>query len=253
MALDVPYISGQADSYVLPGLTSQADTKLFITNPLIQAGDFKIWNPNTSLWDSLATLPTALSALGTAVLISWNAAEAAYEPFVIVWQDAAGAQWCSGGLYGRMTARSIDDLAYPTVSGRSLDISAAGGAEVDVSSINAITDQVWDETLADHLGAGSTGEQLDTLCSTATVFPAGAIEYTYTVTDSSTGLPVVGVDVWISTDNPAVNIIWRGVTDAFGVARDVTDAKPQLDPGTYFIWRHRVGYTDTDPDTEVVS
>ena len=116
MAVDVPYIYGQADYCVIPGLTSQADTKLFITNPTIQAGDFKIWNPNTSLWDNLTVLPAVLSAAGTAVRINWNAAEAGYEPFVIVWQDAAGAQWSNGGLYGRMTARSIDDLSTLTAA-----------------------------------------------------------------------------------------------------------------------------------------
>lgn len=83
---------------------------------------------------------------------------------------------------------------------------------------------------------------------------AGAIEYEYTVLDSVSGLPVAGVEVWVSTDVAGANIIWSGVTDAFGVARDVNDAEPWLDAGTYFFWKHRVGYTDDDmPDTEVVS
>jgi hypothetical protein len=84
-------------------------------------------------------------------------------------------------------------------------------------------------------------------------FPAGSIEYIYTVTDSGTGNSVADCEVWISTDIDGVNIIWKGNTDAFGVARDVLGNLPHLDPGTYAFWRHKVSYTDTDPDLEVVS
>ena len=83
---------------------------------------------------------------------------------------------------------------------------------------------------------------------------AGAIEYTYTVTDSGTGNPVSGVQIWVSTDLAGTNIIWSGTTDAFGVARDVYNNLPWLDAGTYAFWKHRVGFVDDDmPDTEVVS
>lgn len=88
-------------------------------------------------------------------------------------------------------------------------------------------------------------------------FPAGAISFEYIEYDSGTGLPVDNVAVWISTDNPAdgnpTNVIWSGMTDAFGVARDVLGNKPLLDPGTYFMWRSRPGYSTTNPDTNVVS
>lgn len=86
-----------------------------------------------------------------------------------------------------------------------------------------------------------------------TTFPAGAINFTYTITDSVTALPIEGVEVWISTDSPAVNIVWKGDTDAFGVARDVNGNLPALDAGTYYFWRQKAGYIFSDPDTEVVS
>ena len=44
------------------------------------------------------------------------------------------------------------------------------------------------------------------------VFSAGAIEYSYTVTNSVTGLPIEGVEVWFSTD----------------VARDGLEAEDEL-------------------------
>ena len=81
-----------------------------------------------------------------------------------------------------------------------------------------------------------------------------AIAFTYTVTDSVTLLPVEGVEVWVSTDLAGDNIVWYGVTDAFGVARDRYDFLPRLDPGTYYFWKQRVAYIDDqNPDIEVVS
>lgn len=83
---------------------------------------------------------------------------------------------------------------------------------------------------------------------------ATGTEFTYTVTDSATGNPVDGVEVWISTDLAGANIIWYGVTDAFGVARDVHGLLPTLDPGTYYFWKQLAGYIDDDnPDVENVS
>jgi hypothetical protein len=85
-------------------------------------------------------------------------------------------------------------------------------------------------------------------------FPAGAVEYTYTVTSSGTGLPVADVQVWFTTDLGGANVIWTGYTDAFGVARDQFGNKPFLDAGIYFVWKQRVGYTPAEqPDTENVS
>lgn len=80
-----------------------------------------------------------------------------------------------------------------------------------------------------------------------------AVPFTYTVTNSAGGLPIAGVEVSISTDLAGANVIWSGVTDAFGVARDSLNSLPYLDPGTYYFWSHKVSYTFTNPDTEVVS
>ena len=81
-----------------------------------------------------------------------------------------------------------------------------------------------------------------------------AIAYTYTVTDSITTLPVASVTVTVSTDIAGSNPIWSGITDAFGVARDVNGDLPRLDAGTYYFWKFKVGYVDDqNPDTEIVS
>jgi hypothetical protein len=82
---------------------------------------------------------------------------------------------------------------------------------------------------------------------------AGGVSFTYTVTDDITHLPIEGVEVWFSTDAGQLNIVWKGDTDAFGVARDLSGNLPMLDTGTYYIWRQKAGYTFIDPDTELVS
>lgn len=119
-------------------------------------------------------------------------------------------------------------------------------------TVGQVADAVWDEAIAGHLSAGSTGLKLNSAGS-GTTFPAGAIEFTYTVTNSVTGNPIEGVEIWISTDNPATNIVWKGETDAFGIAMDVLGNKPMLDAGTYYIFRQLAGFLFTNPDTEIVS
>jgi hypothetical protein len=66
-------------------------------------------------------------------------------------------------------------------------------------------------------------------------------------------LPVDGVQVWIATDLAGTNIVWSGVTDAFGVARDVNNNKPSLNAGTYYLWKQLASYSETNPQTITVS
>jgi hypothetical protein len=81
----------------------------------------------------------------------------------------------------------------------------------------------------------------------------GAIEFTYTTTNSVTGLPIEGVEVWIATDIAGTNVIWNGDSDALGVARDNFGNLPWLDAGTVYIFRQKAGFTFVNPDVEIVS
>lgn len=79
-----------------------------------------------------------------------------------------------------------------------------------------------------------------------------AIPFPYEVDrDVLGGDPVDGVDVWITTDLAGTNIIWRGVTDSFGVAR-LNGSLPYLDPGPYYFNCQKIGYVFNNPDLEVV-
>lgn len=81
----------------------------------------------------------------------------------------------------------------------------------------------------------------------------GTLPYTYTITNSVTSAPIDGVRVDFATDAAGQYVVWTGFTDAFGVARDQAGNLPRLDPGTYYIYRQKAGFTFADPDTEVVS
>lgn len=76
---------------------------------------------------------------------------------------------------------------------------------------------------------------------------AGAITWTYTLTDSGTGLPIADADVWITSNIGGTNVLASGKTNASGVVTFYLDA------GTVYVWRQKTGYDFTNPDTEVVS
>lgn len=80
-----------------------------------------------------------------------------------------------------------------------------------------------------------------------------AVEFTYTVTSTADASPIDGAYVAIAVNLSGANVVWTGYTDAFGVARDNDGNLPRLDPGTYYIFRQKSGFTFSDPDTEVVA
>lgn len=81
----------------------------------------------------------------------------------------------------------------------------------------------------------------------AGMYGAGAVSWSYTVTDSVTGLPIDGVEVWVTTDILGASVIASGNTNSYGVVTFM------LDPGTVYIWRKHSGYVFDDPDTEIVT
>lgn len=100
-------------------------------------------------------------------------------------------------------------------------------------------------------GAGAVQQNLEYVVKART---AGAILWPYQVTNSVTTLPIEGVEVWFTTDLAGANVVWYGVTNALGYAKDVGDSDPWLDAGTYYVWKQHALFSDDDnPDTEVVA
>lgn len=89
-------------------LVSQADTKLLQANPTLAAGDVKI-SKDGGAFANLATLPDAEPDAGAAVRIQLSAAEMTADNIVILFVDAAGAEWCSQCITLQTSAGTIDE------------------------------------------------------------------------------------------------------------------------------------------------
>lgn len=111
------------------GLTDQSNTKVLKANPTIATGDFKV-SIDGGAFANLATTPTVTPASGVAVKIALSAAEMNGENIVISCIDAAGAEWCDQLINLQTTARQIDDLAFPTTSGRGINVDANGNVPI---------------------------------------------------------------------------------------------------------------------------
>jgi hypothetical protein len=61
---------------------------------------------------------------------------------LLLGSDAAGAEWDDCIVSIQTAARQIDDLAFPTTSGRSLDVTATGGAGIDWGNVENQTTTV---------------------------------------------------------------------------------------------------------------
>lgn len=81
-----------------------------------------------------------------------------------------------------------------------------------------------------------------------------AVEFTYTLLSSAGGNPpIAAADILVYTDDGATNFVWGGRTDSFGVARDSYGNLPRLEPGPYFFFSYKNGFSFNNPDAETVS
>ena len=141
---------------------------------------------------------------------------------------------------------STDDSAFTNLDSLPT-VDPAGGKQIKLElSAVEMDGEVITVIGSDQVGA----EWADVFIEIYTGSGCGtAVEFTYTITDAGTGLPIQGVHVEITTDIAGVNVCWCGETDSFGVARDDNGELPRLDPGTWYFWRNKPGYIFTNPDT----
>jgi hypothetical protein len=88
---------------------------------------------------------------------------------------------------------------------------------------------------------------LDAQISSRATLGAGAITWTYTLTNQINGLPIADADVWVTTDAAGLNAVASGRTDQNGAVTFYLDA------GMVYVWRQKSGWNFTNPDVEVVS
>lgn len=146
-------------------------------------------------------------------------------------------------------------------AGYTMEVSKAGGAFAPAAGTQAEISDGWYSYLSTAAeantvgpvsirvnGAGCVQQNLEYVVEQRTT---GGTAHTYTVLNTVTGLPIAGVSVLFYTDALMTNLVWSGITDAFGVARDAGGFLPVLTPGTYTVRNIKAGYT-FPVDTEVV-
>jgi len=115
------------------GLISQADTKLLQSNPILAAGDVKVATDDAAP-ANLATLPVADADFTNRVKVSMSAGEMNGDRITVIFSDVAGAEWADLLIDIPTSVRQIDDLAFPTVSGRSTDTLSTGEVPIDLDT-----------------------------------------------------------------------------------------------------------------------
>ena len=95
------------------GLVSQADTKLFQTNPTLAAGDVKV-SIDGGANNNLTTLPVVTPASSKNIKVTLSAAEMTGDNIQLIFSDAAGAEWCDVEVNIQTSDNLINDLALAT-------------------------------------------------------------------------------------------------------------------------------------------
>jgi hypothetical protein len=113
-------------------------TGLIKTTPTLAAGDVKI-SKDGGATANLTTLPAETPASSGMVKVTVSSTEMNADNVSIKFSDAAGAEWLDLFCNIQTSARQIDDLAWPTTTGRSIDVDASGGVEVGSFQAGAIT------------------------------------------------------------------------------------------------------------------
>lgn len=164
MTTQIPVIKNDAAGAILyTALVSQASPAAFQANPTLAAGDVKI-SLDGGAFNNLGTLPAVTPAAGKAVKITLSQAETNGDNLVIVFSDAAGAEWCDQVMTIPTAPRHLGDLAFPTTSGRSIDVDANGGVEVGSFQAGAIDAAA---IAADAIGASELAADAATEIATA--------------------------------------------------------------------------------------
>lgn len=140
-------------------LEDKANPGLFKASPTLAAGDVKV-STDDGAPGNIATLPTVDADFTKRLKVSLSAGEMNGDNVTVIFSDAAGAEWYDLIVNIQTTARQIDDLAFPTTSGRGLDVSATGEAEANVTQLDGSAETV--DNLVLSLGAGGLFAKLDT-------------------------------------------------------------------------------------------
>jgi len=128
VATFVPPKRGVALTFYV-GLVGRSTRPQLQAAPTLAAGDVQV-SKDGGAFANLTTLPVVTPAAGRAIKVDLSATEMTADQVVVQFVDAAGAEWDDLFINVQTAARQIDDLAFPVVSGRGVDVDATGGVEV---------------------------------------------------------------------------------------------------------------------------
>ena len=195
---DFPPKKNIAFTFYVPGLVSQANTKIFQASPTIAAGDFTVFNG--TIYVNLTALPDVFPAAGTQVRVQLSISEMNQDVVMVRWIDAAGAEWCDGGAEILTVTNQMADVALASVATEArlarLDenvsaaktlatgaitttVIATGAIDADALATDAvaeIADAVWDEAVSGHTTATTFGGKLQNSVSTAASIADAVLE-----------------------------------------------------------------------------
>lgn len=176
------------------------------------------------------------------------------------------------GPGGGGTASVLINTTIASVTNQTTFILTAGSDQDDAYNGQAIV--IYDDTnndypcvrrVVNYTGSSKTihldmapnftiaaGDGVKIFVSNAFLSPKGATEVTDITIDDGTN-PIEGAEVWITTGDAGTNTVWVGTTDASGNPKDANDENPFLDPGTYYIWVQKTGYSFSNPTSKTVS
>ena len=132
MASFYPCVKNHASGYIFyVGLISQASTKSLQGSATLAAGDVKVSIDGGAL-ANLGTLPVVTPAASKSIKVTLSQAEINGDNIIVIFADAAGAEWCDLLVNIQTVPRRFDDLAFPATSGRSMVVDAAGLVDANV-------------------------------------------------------------------------------------------------------------------------
>lgn len=158
----------------------------------LAAGDVQV-STDGAAFGNISTLPVVTPAGGVAIKVDLDATEMNGDNVTVKFIDATGGEWDDKLIEIRPATRKAEDLAYPTTTGRSIDVAATGevgldfgnatgaitGAEIGVGAFAtaALTaDAIATDAIgSDELATTAVNEIRDSIISDATTFQGADI------------------------------------------------------------------------------
>jgi len=212
-------------------LVSQADTDVFQTTVTLAAGDVVVYQDGV-LDGNIDALPVEIGTSGVLV-VTLSATEMTADRVAVKFHDVAGDQWQDLLVtIETVTISQIDDLstasalatvdsnvdsiladtgtdgvilANDAITAAKIAADAITSSELAASAVAEIVDGIWDEAMADHTTADTTGEALNNAGGGEAPTIAGIWSY------ATRTLTQVAATVGTSVSSGAITIV-RGDT-----------------------------------------